>query len=100
MKKINEYFQDKELTIEYLNAYNVVINRDVLLEIIEQIREDTIRETVKECAEVAELSLFDFIGSSFKKFPQGNHYAINDGTYVEINTDEIISVADKLIKEL
>ena len=41
MKKINDYFIGKPLDVKYDNGYNVVINRDELLNILRQIQIDT-----------------------------------------------------------
>ena len=85
MKQIKDYFKDKELKVEYLNAYNVVINRDTLLEIIKEIQTDTINESVQSCADNAK---FKFEDNKDKLM------------HVIINKSSILEVAEKLIKEL
>jgi hypothetical protein len=54
MKPINDYFKEKPLYVKYDNGYNIVINRDELLNILRQIQIDTIRETCQACADNAD----------------------------------------------
>ena len=70
-----------------------------IIHAIQQAQVDAIEETCKVCAENASIDLYDFIGSSFKKFEQDNHYIINDGSYIEISKDSILNCAEILKKE-
>ena len=71
-----------------------------IMEAIKQAQLDAIEETVKLCAENASIDLYDYIGTSFRKFEQDNHYGINDGTYVEISKESILNCAEILKKRL
>ena len=100
MKPIKEYFKNKELKVEYLNAYNVVINRELLLEIIKEIQIDTIKTTVQACADNADADV-EFCGwlaeeslKSGETFEEGEDYE------VYVIESSILEVAEKLIKEL
>ena len=100
MKPIKDYFKNKELKVEYLNAYNVVINRELLLEIIKEIQIDTIKETVQACADNADADI-TFCGwlaeessKSGEPFEEGEDYE------VYVIESSILEVAEKLIKEL
>ena len=70
-----------------------------IIEAIKQAQVDAIEETCKVCAENASIDLYDFIGSSFKKFEQDNHYVINDASYIEISKASILNCAGILKKE-
>jgi hypothetical protein len=91
MKSVSDYFIGKPLDVKYDNGYNVVINRDELLNILRQIQIDTIRETCQACADNADAD-----------------YTIIDnfdpvtGEDIEIYVikSSILEIADKLIKEL
>ncbi len=83
MKPIKDYFKNKELKVEYLNAYNVVINRELLLEIIKEIQTDTIQETCQACSDNCKINDKTF-----------------EGFFAEIDYSSILEVAEKLIKEL
>ena len=85
MKPINDYFIGKPLDVKYDNGYNVVINRDELLNILRQIQMDTIRETAQACTDSAML-----------KFEDDKDKLM----HVIVNKSSILEVADKLIKEL
>jgi hypothetical protein len=85
MKPVSDYFIGKPLDVKYDNGYNVVINRDELLNILRQIQIDTIRETVQACAD-----------SVMLKFEDDK----NKLMHVIVNKSSILEVADKLIKEL
>lgn len=91
MKPIKEYFKNKELKVEYLNAYNVVINRELLLEIIKEIQIDTINETVQACVDNA---YCDLIHPPDEDYPE-----LEESEYMVVKSS-ILSVAEKLIKEL
>ena len=93
MKPIRDYFKNKELKVEYLNAYNVVINRELLLEIIKEIQIDTIKETCRACANSAEADV------TFQGW--GKECQLDASEYgVYIIKSSILEVAEKLIKEL
>jgi len=98
MKKIENYFKDVELNIDYLNAYNVIIDRNILLNIIKQIQTDTIKETVQYCADNLEASV------SFIRWPEENkeEYNFQAGQDYEVYVikSSTLECADKLIKEL
>lgn len=82
MKKISDYFKDKDLKIEYLDEYVVEISRELLLEIIKEIQIDTIKETVQACANNADTDV---------------HF---NGWLAYVIKSSILEVADKLIGEL
>jgi hypothetical protein len=89
MKPINDYFIGKPLDVKYDNGYNVVINRDELLNILKQIQIDTIRETTQACADNAEAD-YVFTGNRDE----------NSDIEIYVIKSSILEVADKLIKEL
>ena len=83
MKKAEDYFKDFCLP----SNYDLLrVKYDVCL-LIKQAQIDTIKETCERCANKAEMT-----GISY-----GNDKSISD---YEVNKDSILSVADKLIKEL
>ena len=57
MKKIEDYFKNKDLEVKYLDGYDIRINRELLLEIIKEIRIDTINETCQACADNADAKM-------------------------------------------
>ena len=89
MKRASEYLKDIE--IEDSNIYVGVSN------IIRAAQEDAIREAVRECAENAEWSYVEYD----YKAPEGVE-VVGDSEYGYNYIDKysILSVADKLIKEL
>ena len=100
MKPINDYFIGKPLNVKYDNGYNVVINRDELLNILRQIQIDTIKETCQACADNADADV-TFCGwlaeeslNSGESFEEGKDYE------VYVIESSILEVANKLIKEL
>lgn len=98
MKKINDYFIGKPLDVKYDNGYNVIINRDELLNILRQIQIDTIRATVQACADSADADV-EFIGWLSEQQLNGNFISGEDYEVCVIKSS-ILEVADKLIKEL
>jgi len=83
MKKSEDYF-DIMSSLIYMDCDE---HRDEAYKLIRIVQKDTIRDTVEECANEAEMT-----GISY-----GNDKSITD---YEVNKDSILSVADKLIKEL
>ena len=88
-------------TIEYCDEF--VNNRnpnESIFDVFRRIQEDAIRETVKECAENAEINF----NTNDKEFISDIDFSFRDGDgnwcKISINEDKIYSVADKLIKEL
>ena len=98
MKKAEQYLKEY-VGRRYPNTdYN---SEEVdIMEAIKHAQIDAIEETCKVCAKNASIDLYDFIGSSFKKFEQDNHYVINDGSYIEISKDSILNCAEILKKRL
>lgn len=91
MKPIKDYFKNKDLRVEYLDGYAVHINRELLLEIIKEIQIDTIKETVQACADNAYCDLIH---------PPDDEYPELEESEYKVVKSSILSVADKLIKEL
>ena len=91
MKQINDYFIGKPLDVKYDNGYNVVINRNELLNILRQIQIDTIRETTQACADNADADYT--ITDNFDP-------VTGEDIEVYVIKSSILEVADKLIKEL
>lgn len=83
MKKAEEYLKGCEHDGSYIPV-NEVLN------LLKLAQEDAIREAVKECAENVETYEYPYMDSC----PSCGHTA----TYVDMGS--ILSVADKLIKEL
>ena len=100
MKPIKEYFKNKELKIEYLNAYNVVINRELLLEIIKEIQIDTINETAQACANSAEADVTFQGWLAEESLKSGEPFEEGEDYEVYVIESSILEVAEKLIKEL
>ena len=100
MKPIKDYFKNKELKVEYLNAYNVVINRDLLLEIIKEIQIDAISETAQACANSAEADVTFCGWLAEESLKSGEPFEEGEDYEVYVIESSILSVADKLIKEL
>lgn len=100
MKPIKDYFKNKELKVEYLNAYNVVINRDTLLEIIREIQIDTIKETAQACANSAEADVTFCGWLAEESLKSGEPFEEDEDYEVYVIESSILEVADKLIKEL
>lgn len=98
MKPINDYFIGKPLDVKYDNGYNVVINRDELLNILRQIQIDTIRETAQACADNADADV-EFCGWFDDQRILGDCKEGEDYEVYVIKSS-ISEVADKLIKEL
>lgn len=95
MKKAEEYLNDLQPIDFNPKFLSAAIKR-----IIRLAQEDAIRETVKECAENVLLSIDDIVEKS-----NGQSYLVVDGnhyseTFINIDKQSILSVADKLIKEL
>ena len=94
MKKASDYISGEIL--ERVGDYSTTT-----LEAIKQAQEDAIRETVKECANQAYMK---FIGYEevpiqlLSGYERGNGFIQKEGW--TIDTQSILSVADKLIKEL
>ena len=83
MKKAEDYFDIMSILI-YMDCDE---HRDCAYKLIRMVQQDTIEETCKRCAEEAEMT-----GISY-----GNDKSITD---YEVDKQSILSVADKLIKEL
>lgn len=83
MKKAYEYLDEIE-SIEFPQSDDMFHRNSVVEKLIKQIQEDVIRETVQECAENAEIEEYD------EHFQYSPH----------VNKNSILSIADKLIKEL
>ena len=92
MKKASEYlkntfdwsYETQELTW-YVNKW---------IDLIKQAQEDAIRETVKECAENFKLDEYKM------GIAQGSWRECNSHQNIRINEKSVLSIADKLIKEL
>jgi hypothetical protein len=98
MKPINDYFIGKPLDVKYDNGYNVVINRDELLNILKQIQIDTIRKTTQACADNADADV-EFCGWFDDQRILGGCKEGEDYEVYVIKSS-ILEVVDKLIKEL
>lgn len=96
MKRAEEYL--KELFEEPFELVEDSIEKD-FYDIIKRVQEETIRETVTECVNNAGL-LEDGrkLNSNKYRIEAYNTYYIE--TDIDIDKQEILSVADKLIKEL
>ena len=100
MKPIKDYFKNKDLRVEYMDGYAVHINRDLLLEIIKEIQIDTINETVQACADNADADI-EFLGDLARESMKSGEPFLSEEDYeVYVIESSILSVADKLIKEL
>ena len=95
MKKTIEYL--KELFEEPLELVEDSFEKDFYL-IIKAAQEDTIRETVKECINVAKIEYYEF-KEDWMEEPD-NITRDDYGNIHGINPQSILSVADRLIKEL
>lgn len=101
MKKAIEYYSEliKEWE-EYEDKFELkgLCYEEFLIIKFKQIQEEAIRETVKECAENAEANI-EFIGWLNENLEYYN--IIKDQDYeLSIDKNSILSIADKLIKEL
>jgi hypothetical protein len=75
----------------YINRPSISISEALIM--ISEAR----KEAIELCAKNAKVSLFDFIGDSFKEFPQSTSgYSINDGTYVDVDKQSILSLINEL----
>ena len=95
MKKARDF-----ISMSKLSYKSRLLQFGIIEEWIKQAQLNAIEETVKLCSENASMDLYDYIGTSFKKFEQDNHYSINDGTYVEVSKSSILDCAEILKKEL
>ena len=82
MKKAEEY-----LKLMHAKDFNPSSLGEAIKLVIKQVQIDAIKETCERCSNEAEMT-----GISY-----GNDKSISD---YEVNKDSILSVADKLIKEL
>ena len=92
MKKAREY------AIEWsLNNNNDQIDKQDFIAAVKQIQEEAIRETVKECNKYAEIRVVENA-----LIEEGETYSsYDDGVFTFFVDDKsILSIADKLIKEL
>lgn len=89
MKKA-EAFKDEIFNLLYVDSDEDM--QDVY-KFIKIVQKDVIREVVKECAEAARLS------KNGSDIPYGEHASEKCGTWT-VNKQSILSVVDKLIKEL
>ena len=82
---------------EYLLTKLQPFYRKELIDIIKQVQEDTIRETVKECNNYAKVRVVENA-----LIEEGETYSsYDDGVFTFFVDDQsILSIADKLIKEL
>ena len=100
MKKIEDYFKNKDLEVKYLDGYDIRINRELLLEIIKEIRIDTINETCQACADNADADI-EFLGDLAREsIVSGEPFLSEEDYEVYVIKSSILEVADKLIKEL
>jgi uncharacterized protein YpmB len=99
MRKSEEYFDKIPYNFDIPNIKEWICDQ------IKQAQEDAIREAVKQCAESAETKSFKL--SKYSKTPRWK--VVKDEEEVdlfsydfktEVNKKSILSVADKLIKEL
>lgn len=65
--------------------------RDEMKKDIELYATECCKATLEKAKDKASMSLFDYVGTSFKKHDEGNRYSINDGTYIEIDKESITS---------
>lgn len=93
MKKAEEYFEEtdwEDYVMGCLSPYRVK-------SLIKKVQEDTIRETVKECNNYAKVRVVENA-----LIEEGETYSsYDDGVFTFFVDDQsILSIADKLIKEL
>ena len=100
MKPINDYFKNKDLKVQYIDGYNVVINRDTLLEIIREIQIDTIKETCQACTDNADADVTFCGWLAEESLRSGEPFEEGEDYEVYVIESSILSVVDKLIKEL
>ena len=100
MKPINDYFKNKDLKVQYIDGYNVVINRDTLLEIIREIQIDTIKETCQACTDNADADVTFCGWLAEESLRSGEPFEEGEDYEVYVIESSILSVAEKLIKEL
>ena len=100
MKPIKDYFKNKNLEVKYLDDYDIHINRDLLLGIIKEIQIDTITETCQACADNADADI-EFLGDLARESMKSGEPFLSEEDYeVYVIESSILSVAEKLIKEL
>lgn len=87
MKKTEDIVDYDLQEILDIAVMNYPYCRNILIRVVKQAQIDAIKETCERCANEAEMT-----GISY-----GNDKSISD---YEVNKDSILSVADKLIKEL
>lgn len=89
MKKAEEIV--KYLDLEFDSEINRPFYTEIIIKVIKEVQEEAIKETVKECAENAK---------AYSIYP--NHVNNEDGEmeFFDVNRNSILSIADKLIKEL
>ena len=100
MKPIKDYFKNKDLEVKYLDGYDIHINRELLLEIIKEIQIDTINETAQACANSAEANITFCGWLAEESLKSGEPFEEGEDYEVYVIESSILSVADKLIKEL
>ena len=90
MKKVRDY------AVEWsLNNDNDEINKQDFIAAVKQIQEEAIRETVKECAENVLILLEPLNGK-----PYTDKSIFTYATLISPDKNSILSIADKLIREL
>lgn len=88
LKKANEFYRCN------IRAEDIYVNEEAALKAIKAAQIDAIEETVKRCAEVAELK-------EFNKTPQDRKSISNDmGDIYAVDKESILQVAEQLKKEL
>ncbi len=105
MKKAEEYLGYKgnisfctiEENADLDEEKNLYYNHKDLLIVIKKVQEDAIRETVKECAERAEIRITD--NNLIEEGYLTSYHDDGCFTYI-VSRQSILSVADKLIKKL
>ena len=98
MKRAENILTEYYTFVDNLNHITVEENNKDLLTVIRIAQEDAIRETVKECADAASLECFEF---KEDWMDEPINITIDDyGNIYGIDKNSILSVADKLIKEL
>ena len=101
MKKASDYFNHTNIIVHY---DQVTIDRNLLLDIIKEIQIDTIKETVKTCADSAILKgKQKSQHGKYRKWQNIKEEEVDLFSYEVqyfVYTDSILEVADKLIKDL
>ena len=101
MKKVDDILEEYDYKCYKGNSHKELFSIREVRELIKLAQEDAIRGTVEECAKSAEIEERDYRHNPTKISNYGEEVCSEwEGIYYGVDKQSILSVADKLIKEL